>query len=61
MCTHEERAQHYRAKAEECLVLSDLAASPGTRDEYRHLAECYRNLALGEDRLAADRARLHAA
>ncbi len=61
MCTHEDRAQRYRAKAQECLLLSELAASAETRDEYRHLAECYGTLALAEERLAQDHAGLHVA
>ena len=61
MCTPEDRAKRYRANALECLALSDLALTTDIRAQYKHLAECYENLARAEERLAADSARLDAA
>lgn len=57
MSTAQQRAQRYRAKAEECLRLSELAQTDDTRAQYRHLAECYASLAVAEDQLAANHAR----
>jgi hypothetical protein len=54
MSTPHERARRYRAKAEECRALSQLAIRAEIRDQYKHLAECYDSLAFAEDRLATD-------
>ncbi len=50
MPTPEERARLYRARAEECLRLSILGNVTDTQVQYfRHLAQCYAELALAEE------------
>ena len=48
-----ERARQYRARAEECLRFSGSETLPALEAQYlRHLAECYSELALAEEKKA---------
>ncbi len=50
MPTPQERARLYRARAAECLRLSSLGDVTDIQVQYfRHLAECYAELAVAED------------
>jgi hypothetical protein len=50
-----ERARQYRARAEECLRLSEVGKLPEFEVQYlRHLAQCYSELALAEEKRAAE-------
>jgi len=50
-----ERARQYRARAEECLRLSEAGNLPEFEVRYlRHVAQCYSELALAEEKRAAE-------
>jgi len=52
-----ERAKRYHARAEECLRLIERGTLPDVEAQYlRHLAECYSELALVEEKRAAQHA-----
>ena len=52
-----ERARQYRARAEECLRLSESGTLPAFEVQYlRHVAQCYSELALAEEKRAAEQA-----
>jgi hypothetical protein len=49
-----KRARKYRALAEECVLLSELAPTAESKAEYRLIASHYVNLAEAEESLAAN-------
>src|SRR5690348_1958319 len=50
-----ERARQYRARAEECLRLTECGTLPDFKVEYlRHVAQCYLELALAEENRAGE-------
>ena len=53
-----ERARRYRAKADECLRLSRSETMPDSEVQYfRHLADCYSELALAQERRTTEQGR----
>ena len=53
-----ERARRYRAKAYECLRLSRSETMPDSEVQYfRHLADCYSELALAQERRTTEQGR----
>lgn len=47
-----ERARHFRASAEECKILADLASTEERKREYLLMAEQYETLANAQEELA---------